>query len=149
MTSNIEGIIFDWVQTLSDGKRKLFPFSERVLRTLNPTYKLGLVSLACHGNEDQWDDFKITRVLPYFEVVCVDTTKKPQHYLDCMIVLGTIPRTTAIVDDRVLCGIQIGNKLGCTTFWVQKGPYAHELPTPETGEPTYRIDSVEDLLRYL
>ncbi len=149
MTSNIEGVIFDWVETLSHGKRTLFPFSEKVLRTLKSKYKLGLVSLAGHGNADRWNDLKVTGVLPYFDSVVVDTTKKSQHYLDCMNIMGTLPRNTAIVDDRTLRGIQIGNELGCVTFWVQKGPYAHELPTPKTGEPTYRIDTVEDLLRYL
>ena len=149
MTSKIEGIIFDWVQTLSDGKRTLFPFSERVLRALKPHYKLGLISLARHGNEDRWADIKSTGVLPYFDSVIVDTIKRPYHYLDCMNVLGTLPKTTAVVDDRIFRGVQIGNKIGCVTFWIQKGPYAHEIPTPETGEPTYRIDTVEDLLRYL
>ena len=143
------GVIFDWVQTLSDGKRTLFPFSEKVLGALKLKYKLGLVSLAGHGNADRWDDLRATGILPYFDAVIVDTTKKPHHYLDCAEQMGIHIQRAAIVDDRMLRGIQIGNNLGCVTFWIQKGPYAYETPTPETGEPTHCIDSIEDLLRYL
>jgi len=59
------------------------------------------------------------------------------------------PATTAIVDDRTVRGIQIGNQLGCRTYWIQTGEYAHEMPNEETGEPTARINSIEDLLELL
>ena len=37
-----------------------------------------------------------------------------------MNIMGTPPRNTAIVDDRTLRGIQIGNELGCVTFGFRK-----------------------------
>ncbi len=143
----IQGIIFDWAGTLSQGSRNLFPHSERVLIELRKRgYKLGLVSLAGHGNEKRWEDLRETGVIKYFDSIKVESTKTAEIYLECIKELGLTTETTVIVDDRVLRGISIGKKLSCQTYWIQTGPYSHELPTKETGEPTKRINSVEDLL---
>ena len=56
---------------------------------------------------------------------------------------------TLVVDDRMDKGIQIANKLGCKTAWIRQGKYADIIPDEETGEPTYRINSLEDLLTIL
>ena len=79
----------------------------------------------------------------------IDKTKTPNHYLTCMNSFKTKPRETAIVDDRVIRGISIGNQIGNITYWIQKGEYAHEHPNKETGEPSYKIDSIQDLLYVL
>ncbi len=145
----IKGIIFDWVGTLSNESRELFPYSEKVLKELKTRYKLGLVSLAGHGNKERREDIEATGVRQFFDSIIIDTSKKPEHYIRCMEEMGTTAATTAIVDDRTVRRIQIGNQLGCTTFWIQKGKYATEIPNRETGEPTHKINSVEDLLRML
>ncbi|MFH1377083.1 MAG: HAD hydrolase-like protein [Candidatus Woesearchaeota archaeon] len=146
----IKGIIFDWVKTLSSGSRSLFPYSERVLKECKKRgYKLGLISLAGRGIEERWEDFRVTGILKYFDSVLVGGEKTEEQFLQCMKEMGTTPETTAIVDDRSIRGIAIGNSLGCTTFWIQKGKWAHEAPNKETGEPTYRINTIEDLLTYL
>jgi FMN phosphatase YigB (HAD superfamily) len=87
--------------------------------------------------------------MDYFDSVIIDVSKTSQHYIKCMREMGTTPETTAIVDDRTARGIKVGNQLGCKTFWIQRGEYSHEMPNQETGEPTYRIDSIEDLLRIM
>lgn len=84
-----------------------------------------------------------------FDSVIVDTVKTPEQYLECINDMGTTPNKTAVVDDRTVRGVQIGNKLGCITFWVCAGKYAHEKPNQETGQPTYIITSVEELLELL
>ena len=145
----IKGIIFDWVETLSEGSRKPFSYSEKVLKELKPKYKLGLVSLAGHGNNERREDIKISGLKSYFCSVIIETIKNSEMYLRCMKEMGTIPKTTAIVDDRTVRGIKIGNELGCETFWVKRGPYENELPNEETGQPTHIIKSVEDLLTIL
>lgn len=146
----IEGVIFDWVGTLSEGSCKLFAYSERVLQECKSKgYKLGLISLAGHGVEQRLDDFKKTEVIKYFDSVKVNVNKTTKQFLECMQEMGTIPKTTLIVDDRTVRGIMIGNQLGCKTAWVKNGKYANETPTKETGEPTYIINSIEDLLDIL
>jgi HAD superfamily hydrolase (TIGR01509 family) len=150
MTQKIEAIIFDWVETLSEGSRSLYPYSKNVLEELRSRgYKLGLISLAGHGNAKRSEDIKATGIEPYLDSVIIDTVKTPEIYLRCIKELGATPETTAVVDDRTLRGIKIGNQIGCQTFWVMSKKYLHEAPNEETGEPTYRINSVEDLLRIL
>ncbi len=146
----IEAIIFDWVETLSKGSREPFPYSERVLKELKyKNYKLGLVSLAGHGNNKRKEDVEVSGLKPYFDFILIDTVKNAEMYLKCIKELGATPQRTVIVDDRTLRGIKIGNEIGCMTFWVRRGPYENELPNEETGQPTRIIKSVEDLLTIL
>ena len=146
---NVKGIIFDWVGTLSDGSRKLFPCSMRVIEKLSKNYRLGLVSLAGHGVEARKEDIESTGVLRYLKSVIIDTSKNQEHYLRCMREMETTPETTLIVDDRTQRGIMIGNQIGCRTFWIKDGPYSHEIPDEKTGQPTKIINSVEDLLNII
>ncbi len=146
----MNGIIFDWVGTLAERGRKLFPFSKEVLINLKSRgYKLGLVSIAGFGIERRWEDLQETGVIDFFDSIQIDVIKTPKHYLDCMKSMRTLPDSTIIVDNEMMAGIKLGNKLGCRTVWIQKGEYAHEIPNEDTGEPTYKIDSVKDLITLL
>ena len=97
----IQAIIFDWVETLSKGKRTLFPYSEKILKILKKDYKLGLISLAGHGKEQRADDIKSTGIEHYFDSLIIAEEKTPEMYLQCIKELGSTPETTAIVDDEV------------------------------------------------
>ena len=145
----MKGIIFDWIGTLYERDKGLFPYTERVLRELKPKCKFGLVSLARNRIEARRQELEQSGILHLFDSVIIDISKTPEHYIRCMEEMGTAPETTVIVDDRTVRGIKVGNQLGCQTYWIQKGEYAHEIPNKETGEPTYRIDSIEDLLLFL
>ncbi len=152
----INGIIFDWIGTLYERDKGLFSYSERVLERLREKrenglrkYRFGLISLAKYSIESRLKELNSSGILYYFDSVIVDTTKTSEHYLKCMKEMATIPGTTAIVDDRTIRGIKVGNQLCCTTFWIQRGEHAHEVPNEETGEPTYKINTIEDLLKIL
>ncbi len=145
----MKAIMFDWIGTLYERNIGLFPYSERVLSQLKTRYKLGLVSLAKSGISVRKAELEQSGIMHMFDSVIIDTSKTQDHYLRCMEQMGTTPETTAIVDDRTQRGIKIGNQLGCQTFWIQKGEYANETPNEETGEPTFRIDSIEDLVKML
>lgn len=145
-----KGIAFDWVGTLYKRDRGLFSDSERVLCELKQRgYRLGLVSLAKGGVEKRNQELESSGLKPLLDVVIIEETKGTEQYLRCMEALGTTSQTTTVVDDRTIRGIQIGNQLGCQTIWIQTGEYAHEAPTLQTGEPTHRIDSLEQLLDIL
>ena len=145
----IEGIIFDWIGTLYERNKGPFPFSEKVLRELKKKYKLGLISLAKHDRDKREKEIKDSDLTKYFDFIMIDNTKHSYQYKLCMTQMKTTPENTAIVDDRVIRSIKTGNGLGCQTYWIQKGEYEKELPNKETGEPTFRINSVEDLLTLL
>ena len=54
-----------------------------------------------------------------------------------------------IIGDRISNEIRAGNHLGCSTFWVQHGECAHDLPTGPEEEPTWRSQSVLDVQKIL
>lgn len=142
----IRAIIFDWIGTLYERNKDLYPFSERVLKTLKPKYKLGLVTLAGKGIKAREKDLEKTGVKHYFDSIIIDTDKSEKQYLQCIQELGTTPDTTAIIDDQMRRLI-IGIKLNCKTYWIQTGEFASFPPNSKTGEPTKRIDSIKDLVQ--
>lgn len=144
----IEAIIFDWAGTLYEKGKGLFPYSERVLRELKPKYKLAVISKAVSDSVETRLK-QIGKIGHYFNVIIADNDKTSEQYIECMNKLNVRPENTLVVDDRTLRGIKIGNKLGCKTVWIQKGEYSNETPNKEIGQPTYTINSVEDLLTIL
>ena len=145
-----KGIIFDWIGTLAiNSKEGLFSYSEKVVRELSDKYRLSLVSIAGFGVEKRKQDIEESGLTKYFECIIVDTIKTEKQYLECIGKMRTTPKTTLVVDDRVVRGIAIGNRLGCQTYWIRNGKYSHELPNEETGQPAKIINSVEDLLYLL
>ena len=144
----IEAVIFDWAGTLYEKNEGIFPYTEKVLRYLKPKYKLAVISKAVSDNVETRLK-QINELRQYFEVVIADKDKTQEQFIECMKELKVIPENTLIVDDRTLRGIKIGNKLGCQTYWIRNGEYAHELPNKETGNPTKIINSIEDLLTIL
>ena len=150
-----EGIIFDWIGTLSAGsKGGVYPYSEKVLQYLREKkeikYRIGLVSIAGFGVKERIKDLEKTGIIYYFDSIIInDKMKTPKHYIQCMHEMGTVPRTTIVVGDTASLEIRIGNKLGCKTYWIQNSVFAPEPPNKKTGEPTKIINSVEDLLKIL
>ncbi len=145
-----KGVILDWIGTVYQRDQGPFLHSQRVLKELKRRgYRLGLVSLAAAGIDRRTAEVETSNLKPYFDCIIIEGEKGPEQYLRCMEALETSPDTTAIVDDRTDRGIQVGNQLGCTTVWIQKGEYESKLPTLETGEPTHRIDSIDQLLDIL
>jgi len=144
----LESIIFDWVGTLYERGKGLFPYSERVLKELHQKYKLAVISKAVSDNVETRLQ-QIKGLEKYLGVIIVDIDKTPEQFIECTRKLGVKPENALVVDDRTDRGIMIGNRLGCQTAWIQEGEYAHEIPNEETGEPTYRIKSIKDLLKIL
>ena len=145
-----QGIIFDYIGTVSAGsKGGLYPYTLEVLKALKPKYKLALMSLAGRGIERRRQDLEEEGIIDYFDSVVIDTYKTPEHFVQCMREMGVSPKDTIVVGDRTAREIKIGNELGCRTIWIQKGDYSHETPNEETGEPTMKINTIEDLLDIL
>jgi len=144
----LESIIFDWVGTLYERSKGLFPYSERVLKELHQKYKLAVISKAVSDNVETRLQ-QINEIRHYFDVIIADIEKTAEQYIECVQKLKVKPENVLVVDDRTDRGIMIGNRLGCQTAWIQEGEYAHETPNEGTGEPTYRIKSIKDLLEIL
>ncbi len=144
----IEGILFDWVGTLYERNKGPYSDANRALKELKKKYTLGLVTLSKNRSQRTLQ-IGTSGLMPYFRCVLIVEQKTPEKLLECMEEMGTTPETTAIVDDRTIRGIQAGNEIGCPTYWIRRGDYAHETPTDETGEPDHIITTVADLLEFL
>lgn len=145
----IRAIVFDWIGTLYERDKGLFPYSEQILKKLKPKYKIGLVTKAGRGVEVRKDELRASGILPYFDSVIIDTVKTEEQFSRCIREMRTSPDETAIVGDRMSREIKAGKKLGCETFWIKVGDRSFDKPTEETGQPNYTINSVKDLLDIL
>ena len=63
--------------------------------------------------------------------------------------LDVAPHEIAIVDDRTRRGIRWGNRNGTTTIWLRQGKFSKELPDEDMGQPTYTINTLNDLFALL
>ena len=148
--NNVKGIIFDWVGTLYERDKDLFPDSYEVIRKLSGKYNLGLISIAKRGAENsRWREIGLSGLTPYFKEIYVCQEKAPEIYKECMDKLESDSKSTIIIGDRTIRDIKVANELGCRSFWLRKGEYANELPDKKTGKPTYTIKNLKDLLKVL
>ena len=148
--TEIKGIIFDWIGTLFERNNKLYPDAMRVLKELKKRRKpVGLVTLTGKDKTARTLEIHGAGVMRYLECIMIEEAKTPEVYLECMEEMRTTPEETAIVGDRTIREIRVGNELGCPTYWIQRGDYEHETPTEETGEPTAIITTVSEILKFL
>lgn len=144
-----KGIIFDWNGTLYQEGQGLMPNVNGILQELQrQEYKLGLVTRA-RGDVDRKGQLESSGIMHYFDSVVIDVEKGPEQYRRCLDELGVSVKDAFVVDDRTAVGIKIGNKLGCITLWITEGKFSDELPNEDTGEPTHKIKSIDELQRIL
>ena len=142
-------VIFDWMGTLYERNKGPFPESRQVLHELGRKgYSLALISLS-KDQTGRRREIDRSGLANSFDIIIIDKEKTEVQYMGCIKRACSNPAHTVIVDDRTVRGIQIGNKLGCKTYWIQNGEYAHELPNAVTGHPTRTIKSVSELPHYL
>ena len=146
---NIKAIIFDWIGTLYGRESGVYSFSERVLKELSEKYQLGLISQARFGVDQRRGEIAKSGLENYFAYIQVTEIKSDETYSEMIKQMQLNANEVAIIDDRVIRGVKIGNQLGCVTYWVEKGEFPHEHPNEETGQPTQRINTVEDLVELL
>ena len=146
-------IIFDWGRTLYKPEtEKLFPDTVEVLESLSNKYTLAIVALATAGEEKIRERLKIIKennLGQYFSSILFDIKDKDSMYVKTLKDLEVKPENVVIVDDRTIRGIKWGNKNGTATVWFQNGKFKDELPNEDTGEPTYTIHSLSDILKYM
>ena len=117
---NVKGIIFDWIGTLYERDKDLFPDSYEVIRKLSGKYNLGLVSIAKKGAENsRWREIGLSGLTPYFKEIYVCQEKAPEIYKECMDKLESDSKSTIIIGDRTIRDIRVANELGCRSFWIR------------------------------
>lgn len=152
--SGRQTIIFDWGRTLYDPDTKaLFRDTKQVLAGLKEKgYRLAIVSLATAGEtkiRERWQIIEREQLEPYFDRILFGGANKEKLYQQLFDEWSLDRSSTIIVDDYMIRGIQWGNQKGCTTVWYQNGKNADVVPTAQTGDPTYTITSLGQLLNLL
>ena len=142
-------VIFDWGRTLFNPETsKLFPDTVEVLECLSQKYTLAIVALATAGEEkiqERLQFIKENDLERYFASILFDVSDKDSLYVKTLKDLNITSEETVIIDDRVLRGVDWGNKNGATTVWFQNGKFANELPNNNTGEPDYIVHSLLEI----
>lgn len=155
MIKGINAIIFDWGRTLFDSDaKKEFPESEKILQQCRERrYRLAVVSLVTAAAnstlKERIEKIESSPLRHYFEIALVTDTDKDVLF-NQVVTHFVLPRSEIlIVDDRTVRGIRYGTRNGHPTAWIQKGKFAGELPNKETGQPTYIVHSLGELLELL
>ncbi|MFA4937001.1 MAG: HAD family hydrolase [Patescibacteria group bacterium] len=149
---NIKAIIFDWGRTLFDSEtKKEFKESENVLAACKQRgYRLVLVSLvsalANATLEERKAQIETSPLRYFFESAIVTDKDKDISFDETVKWLGLPRQQILIVDDRTIRGIRYGNLHNHPTVWLQKGRFSEELPNSETGNPSFTIKSLAELL---
>lgn len=164
---HVKAIIFDWGETLvgykTDPNGIVSPDAEKILNYCKSKgYRMAVVSLTKHL-ERRKKQFVESSLRKYFEVtlaaqITPEQVSDPKlNYKDGLYdqVIKHfghfgLPRSEIlIIDDRIMRGIKYANKHGHPSVWLQKGKFEDELPNEETGQPTYTIHELKDLLHVL
>jgi|TARA_B100000315_G_C14548687_1_gene574563 FMN phosphatase YigB (HAD superfamily) len=143
----IKAIFLDWLNTLYNYKaQELFPDAIDLLKYLKPKYKLAVMS--------QSDDPIPIRVKAiesltpnFFDEIFITKGSKDALYEEALKKFNLNPEEVAVIDDRVIKGIQWGNKRKVTTIWMKRNDY--EPPTEVTGQPTHTVTELEQLKEIL
>ena len=153
MAFMIKLVIFDYGRTLFDREKDaLFPDTVDVVRELSKRFKLCIVSYSPDEEvPGRIDVLRKNGILDCFEGLHFvdDPERKFDKYDEVLRTRGLEAPEVAVVDDYVIRGIAWGNQRGATTIWFRRGKFADVLPNDQTGEPTFTIKALSDLLPLL
>ena len=122
----IKGIIFDWTETLYERDTSQFDYSREVLDYLKKKYKLALISKAKDGVDKREKEISDSGLAPYFEIIIAGGEKTKEQFLHSIKSMGLKPNEVAVVGDRTIREIKIGNSIGCETYWVEYDDGTHK-----------------------
>ncbi|MFA5999814.1 MAG: HAD family hydrolase [Candidatus Paceibacterota bacterium] len=151
---NIKAIIFDWGRTLFDvdTKKEMLDSEDVLSYCKQKGYKICVASLVRANTtiEERTNQIKALPLGKYIDMFEVSDVEDKDEMLNNLVrKLNLQKEELLFVDDRVVKSIKYGNKNNHPTIWLQKGPYANELPNPETGVPTFTIKTLSELKNIL
>lgn len=140
-------IIFDWGGTLWDQQAgRLYPETFTTVSILALRHRLHLVSLISSVPcAERLAQIESTGLAGHFSSIRVVAEDKDAAFESS---LGhCAPSDVAIIDDHVFRGIRWGNRHGTATIWLRQGLRRDVTPTSTTGQPTFIINKIAELLR--
>jgi putative hydrolase of the HAD superfamily len=150
----IKGIIFDWGETLWDNKNdQLFLDAKEILEYLKQKgYKMSILS-RIQPESGIWHEIfegrhkriRDSGLESYFDKVLVSTKKEREEIYSINELWNFDYQSILSIGDQVKVDVKLANKLGMQSVWIKKGNFEEELPTKETGNPTYIISTLSEL----
>lgn len=157
----IKAIIFDWGGVLVDAETKeRYPDGKKVLEYCESKgYRLALACIASKF-EERRKQIEESDIRHLFEFVLIEPMPADKiwdsTYQGKDVVFNKVneyfdlpPEEILIVDDRTVRGIRYANQHGHPSIWVHQGKFAEELPTIETGAPTYIAHSTSEVMQFI
>jgi len=143
----IKGIIFDFNRTLYNPELCLLVNGTLEVLDDLTEQEMQLCLISKKSSEDRREQISNLGLDKYFkDIQVIKGEKKEEHLQYCLDIMGLSPEEVAVVGDRVRCEIGLGNRLGMTTIWFQRGVYGNEPPTNQYEKPNYRIKKLEQVL---
>lgn len=144
----VKAIIFDWGRTLWDNDNDvLFSDSKEILGYLKGKgYRMAVLSISAPEDfEQKYETIKKSGLASYFDKVLVSTKKEKEEIDEINKVWSLEYKDIVMIGDQVIREVAIANKLGMDSILVKRGKFADQIPTEETGNPTYTISTVSEL----
>jgi len=135
-------VIFDWNRTLYDPERqKLLPEALNLCRKLSVN---GIILvIISRGEPERKREIAASALAQYIFAISVEKEKSLRQFRR---ILRKFPATlTFVVGDRVNEEIRMGNRLGLTTIWLQKGKFRKEVPQNNAQLPSFTIKSLAEV----
>jgi FMN phosphatase YigB (HAD superfamily) len=149
----IKGIIFDFNWTLYDGSTGgPIEGALELLQGLQDRYKLCLISCLISGISEQERLRQIQQMglIDLFDLVIISPQEKTQDtFEECLREMELQATDVAVIGDRLVSEIAIGNRLGAVTIWFRYGKYAHVTPSVDIEIPQHTISKLSELMPLL
>ncbi len=138
----IKGIIFDFNRTIYDPeKNALTEGAIELLEDLSSRFQLCLLSKT--DEADRRKQISKLGLDKYFKDIQVNEGEKHKsHFKRCLKIMNLKASEVAVIGDRVVGEIRVGNQLGMLTIWYKSGKFATRLPQNEQEVPDYTITAL-------
>lgn len=136
-------VIFDWMRTLYDPEReKLMPGALDLCRKL--ASRGVILAIISRGEPERKRQIRASALINYCPMVSVEKEKSLRQFR------RTVTRFPPgadffVVGDRVKEEIRMGNFLGLTTIWLEKGKFRKEVPETFGEQPNFTIRSLSEV----
>ncbi|NHN28906.1 HAD family hydrolase [Paenibacillus agricola] len=127
-----------------------YPESLKVLSTLQPHYKIGIIANQSKGTVSRLEKYGM---LPYISLVCCSAEtglSKPdaRFYELALKEAGCLPGQAVMIGDRIDNDVIPAKSLGMSAIWVRQGLAKHQdIPQNHTA-PDAVVECLNDILAY-
>lgn len=128
---------------------RLYPDTEKILKTLSPKYKLGIIANQSAGTQERIDNWNIGK---YFDVVAASAElgcAKPDLRIFTIALeqANCNPENAVMIGDRLDNDVVPAKKLGMKTVWVRQGFAKYQAVHNDNEKPGFVIDSIGEIAK--